>query len=469
MHHKTRLALLVVLPTLFAGKCSQQIDSGDPYCPPSAYAGEDVSTVLGSTVDVDATQTLEVDGVLLYSGYAEGCRQDIAHTYEWSFLSLPVDSLIDESALTDNNSATASVSSFSPDVVGTFVLSLQVCDEIGEEPCSASDVVTISVSSDDALPIAEAGPAQTVATGERADLDGRDSYDPDGDDLEYSWALGSTPDCSSMTSTDIYNKDTATPTLVCDCDGVFVASLAVSDGLHWSVPDHVRITCTSGNSGPLADAGETEALSPCTPGTVELNGFGSYDPDGDPLIFEWSVVSVPTGSLADDTSFSDPSAADTEFSWDIPGDYTFQLQVFDGEFWSAPDVVTLTFRDVSENTPPTANAGEPETAELEATCTTSSYVWTCDMCEGAEFDLDGTLSYDDNGDQLDYFWEPEDPNSGVSIASETSALTELLTPQTAATYGSDTSYNYDLKLTVEDCADDDSDTVRMTVVCTGVN
>ena len=179
---------------------------------------------------------------------------------------------------------------------------------------------------------------------------------------------------------------------------------------------------------------------------------------------------MPTSSVADESSFSDPSLANPEFTWDVPGDYVFQLQVSDGEFWSAPDVVTLTFRDVSENDAPTANAGEPETAELEATCTTSSYVWTCDMCEGAEFDLDGTLSYDDNGDRLDYFWEPADSGSaGVVIASATSSVTEMVTPQTAATYGSDTNYEYDLKLTVEDCADDDSDTVRMTVVCTGVN
>ncbi len=470
MHHTTSASLFVVLPLFFIA-CGDKEDTGDPYCPPSAYAGVDQSLLLGATTDLDATQTAELDdGTVLASGYPSGCNQDVDHTFHWKFMSLPVESLLDESALTDNNSQTASVSSFTPDAIGTYVLSLVVCDDIGDEPCSAADVVAVTVSSDDAIPVAEAGDAQTVDVGDRADLDGTESYDPDGSDLEYSWALGSTPSCSELGGDDLYNASTATPSLICDCEGIYVVSLAVNDGMHWSEPDHVKVTCNSGNSAPVADAGDTEALSPCTDFTIELNGFGSYDPDGDELTFQWNVVTVPNGSLADDSSFSDTTVPNPEFTWDVPGDYTFELQVFDGEFWSAPDVVTLTFVDISENQKPTANAGEPETAEVESECTSTSYVWSCDACNAVEFDLDGTASYDDDGDTLTYLWEAANSeSSAVSIASPTTALATALTPEVEATYGTGQTTAFDLKLTVADCADNDTDTVKFSVTCTGVN
>ena len=242
-------------------------------------------------------------------------------------------------------------------------------------------------------------------------------------------------------------------------------SLAVTDGLHWSEPDHVKVTCSSGNTAPLADAGDSADLAPCTDFTFELNGFGSYDPDGDILEFQWSVVSVPTGSLADDGNFNDPTIADPDFTWDVPGDYTFQLQVGDGEYWSAPDVVTFKLSDVSENAAPTANAGEPDSAEVEVDCTSASYVWTCGQCDPVEFDVDGTQSYDDDGDALTYSWAAD---AGVTIYSPQAALSEVETPLVDGTYSTGASHQFDIELTVADCATTDSDIVSLTVNCVGI-
>ena len=476
MHHKTSLIpSIALLPVVFALACgSKDEDTANPYCAPAAHAGEDQSVTLGATVDLDATQVVDNDdGTTLYSGYAtkeaDGgpCDQRIDHAFLWSFMSVPVDSAIDSGGLTDNDSATASVSSFTPDVPGTYVLSLEVCDEVDpDNPCSPPSIVAIDVSTTDAIPVAEAGEAVMVDTGERADLDGSESYDPDGEELEFAWSLGSTPSCSELTSEDLYNATTATPTLICDCEGIYVVSLAVSDGQHWSDPDHVKVTCNSGNQAPLADAGDSMALAPCTDFTFELNGFGSYDPDGDELQYQWSLVSVPAGSLADDGNFNDPTLGAPEFSWDVPGEYTFQLQVGDGEYWSAPDVVTYTLSDISENTAPTANAGEPDSAEVEADCTSASYVWTCGQCDPVDFDVDGTLSYDEDGDPLSYEWTSDD---GASILSPEAALTEVVTPPVDGTFSTGQVHTFDIDLTVADCATTSTDTVTLTVNCVGVS
>src|SRR6185369_15644127 len=65
-------------------------------------------------------------------------------------------------------------------------------------------------------------------------------------------------------------------------------------------------TVRTGNAAPVADAGPNQAL----PGsaTVTLNGSGSYDPDGDPLTYQWAQESGPAVTL------SAPAAAATTFA-----------------------------------------------------------------------------------------------------------------------------------------------------------
>ena len=465
----SKLPLIAVLglPLVFAAACTKDDeDTGDPYCPPEAYAGPDQSVALGATAELDSQQETELDdGTKLGpSGYPAGCADDkFELTYVWEFQSVPVDSAIDEAALTDNNSAEAVASSFVPDVSGTYVLSLVVSDDL---ETSTPSIVVIDVSPGDAAPVADAGPDHDAAVEERVTLDGSGSSDPEGAELEFNWALSAAPDCSSLESDDIFNQGTETPSFICDCAGIFVISLAVSDGAQWSDPDYANVTCAEGDQAPIADAGDSANAAPCDGDTIELNGFGSWDPEGETLTYAWSVVTVPADSVASDADFDDASSASPRFTWDVEGEYTFQLQVFDGEQWSAPDVVTVVTQGLDANQPPVANAGASDSVSTTTDCERLSYSsWDCEDCPSFGFDLDASGSWDPDGDDLKYEWS--ESTGETTIESPYTAATEVETPPVAGEYNADTTYDWEFEVTVADCADADTDSVTISVTCTG--
>jgi OmpA family/PKD domain len=75
-----------------------------------------------------------------------------------------------------------------------------------------------------------------------------------------------------------------------------------------------------GNSPPVANAGPDQTVSG---GTVTLDGSASYDPDHDPITYQWSQVSGPTVTLAT------PTAATTTFTAVAGQTYVFRLSVTD--------------------------------------------------------------------------------------------------------------------------------------------
>lgn len=99
--------------------------------------------------------------------------------------------------------------------------------------------------------------------------------------------------------------------------------------------------CDSGGSNPPPETNEaptanaTASVTMVEAGeTVQLDGTGSSDPDGDALTYSWSLDG-PDGSTA---ALSDGSTADPTFVADVEGEYVATLSVSDGQADDADEV-----------------------------------------------------------------------------------------------------------------------------------
>jgi hypothetical protein len=324
--------------------------------PPVANAGPAQSVNVGATVMLDGTASSDPDGGLL--------------TYSWTFLTRPAGST---ASLTN---PTTVHPTFVADASGSYTLQLVVNDGTAN---SAPATVTIAAAPAQNLPpTANAGAAQTVTVGQTVTLSGSGSSDPDGNPLTYSWSLVSRPAGSAATLT---GATTVGPTFVADAAGQFVVQLVVNDGTANSAPATVTITTASAaNRPPTANAGPAQTVN--VGATVTLSGSGSSDPDGNPLTYAWSFVSVPAGSAA---TLTGATTVGPTFVADAAGQFVVQLVVNDGTVSSAPTTVVIGAAVV--NQPPTANAGPAQTVAVGATVT-----------------LDGSGSSDPNGNPLTYSW-----------------------------------------------------------------
>lgn len=187
---------------------------------PIADAGPDQEVGVTDVVDLDGSNSFDEDGDVL--------------SFSWEFVSLPT-----TSGTSLINSSTDGPS-FWADTEGSFVIELTVDD--GRE--SATDTVQIDVIAPNDVPVAYAGPDQTVTVGDTVQLTGSGSYDPDGDTLTYSWRFVSSPTTTSLSST-----TTEAPRFTASAAGTYTVELVVSDGTNTSAPDQVRIVAQSADDG----------------------------------------------------------------------------------------------------------------------------------------------------------------------------------------------------------------------------
>ncbi len=451
---RTPQPLLLIFSAAFFG-CTEESkveDTGIPCEPPVAIAGSDLSLSVGEPAVLDGSAST------FCARWGAETR-----TFDWTFETLPPDSALDTSALSDNRTSTAVTPHFVPDVPGDYTLALVVSDNAGD---SAPDYIVVRVGIGDQAPIASCGGNLTGELGETFTFDGTGSNDPEGARLAYSWALASKPTCSGLDSSNIYNSGGPEPTLVPDCDGVYTVSLVVSDGYQYSEPAICYAEVATDDRTPIADAGDNTDFGVCADNPFQLDAWGSYDLDGDALTYQWSVVRVPSGSTVDERSFDSLTVADPKVTWDVPGTYMFQLQVFDGLEWSAPDIVVFTVDGDAVNNAPVANAGENVTVSKEVDCESTSYTWTCAPCRAVEIELDASASFDPDGDDLSFTWS--EPTGSVTFGNRYSPLTDLQIPETPAEYDVDNTVVYDVEVEVADCATSATDSMMVTYTCSGV-
>lgn len=285
--------------------------------PPIADAGPDQSVFVNDTVVLDGSGSSDRDGDRL--------------TYSWRILSQP-----SESAAVLVN-ATSVRPSFEVDWPGTYEIELIVND--GEFD-SAPDRAQISTLN--SPPVADPGSDRTAFVGDTVTLDGSASHDVDGFPLTYRWDLIQAPSASTAA---LAAAEGVTTSLTIDRAGQYQVRLLVNDGFFDSAPAVVTISTV--NSRPVADAGPDQSVSVGT--TVQFDGTGSFDVDGDPLTYAWSVNAAPDGSTADIVG---PTEVRPSIAPDVAGDYVIQLIVFDGELFSLPATLRLEVTAAPANADP---------------------------------------------------------------------------------------------------------------------
>ena len=166
---------------------------------------------------------------------------------------------------------------------------------------------------------------------------------------------------------------------------------------------------------PVANAGINKTVSEGA--SVQLDGSGSYDEDGNPLTYLWTA---PAGITLDDNTLQKPSFTAPEVN--VNTIYNFTLVVNDGTDNSDPATVKITVLQINKR--PVANAG-PE----------KSYN------EGSSVSLDGSLSSDPDGDVISYKWTSLD---GIILFDALGVSPSFNAPQVNA------DKNYRFKLEVAD-------------------
>ncbi len=280
---------------------------------------------------------------------------------------------------------------------------------------------------DNLPPIARAGADQIVERGVIVTLDGTSSSDPEGSPLTYAWWLTQAPADSLALLDDPTSPVTE---FLPDRAGTYFFGLRVSDGEHASELDLVRVTLV--DSEPVAAAGNDRIG--WFGDNVYLDGYGSTDPDGQPLTFLWTMLERPAGATAD---FVDPTSSFTSFHPDAPGIWRAQLVVTANGLTSAPDEVMITI----ENAPPDADAGDDG-----------------DGVVGVPVMLDGTGSSDLS--PVTFAWAVTGAPTGAAPA-----LADA--DQNRPTFTTDLAGLYTITLTVSDGFASDSDDVRILVAEVG--
>lgn len=144
---------------------------------------------------------------------------------------------------------------------------------------------------------------------------------------------------------------------------------------------------------------------------MALDGTGSHDADGDPLAYEWTLLSKPADSTAE---LDNPLSAQPRFVVDKPGTYTIQLIINDGTVDSDPDTVEIN----TENSKPVADVGPDQQAEV-----------------GQQVQLDGSGSSDVDDDPLTFGWSfVAVPDGSFAVLSDPTIVNPTFIPDVAGDY-----------------------------------
>ena len=198
--------------------------------------------------------------------------------------------------------------------------------------------VLLNATGDGMPPIADAGPDQAVRAADLVQLNGSGSYDETtpSSALIYQWQFISFP---GTTQPILTGANTATANFPALELGQYELQLVVTDEAgNVSAPDSVLISNL--NEAPTAIAGQDIVVQVLA--TVQLDGSGSFDPEGDPLTYQWQIISAPVGSAA---TLTNAALVTPQFIPNIIGEFVIALTVSDPIGEGSTDSVSITVVD----------------------------------------------------------------------------------------------------------------------------
>jgi len=378
---------------------------------PIANVGIDTSVSENSTISLDGSASSDPDGIVT--------------NYNWTQIAGP--------EVTLNNSATATPSFATPSVIDdtVFTFALVVTDDGGDNSIPAT--LNILVQNVNQLPIAHAGSDIRSNENSSVQLDGGESFDPDGQINGFSWRQ------TGGDSVTLIGANTVTPSFIApevSSSSTFTFDLVVTDNDGASSdPATVSVTVLNINQLPVAHAGGDIAVNENV--TVNLNGNGSSDLDGTIINYSWTqtsgdIVSL-SGANTSTPSFNSPSVnEDTTL--------TFDLVVTDNDGASS-DPATVSVTVLNINQLPVAHAGGDIIVN-----------------ENVTVSLNGNGSSDLDGSITKYSWT-QSSGDIVSLSGANTSIPSFNAPSV----NEDTTLTFDLVVTDNDGASSSPATMKVTV------
>ena len=179
------------------------------------------------------------------------------------------------------------------------------------------------------------------------------SYDPDGDTLDFNWFFTTTPPISQVTDADLVGGTSMEAAFIPDSEGYWALALQVEDGSAASSPVTVGFTVaavehnnapvaafTDGNISDLTAASCTPSsggcsCTPCNP-TYTIDATASSDPDGEALWYDFSASKLSGDGAPPSIVDNGDGTAELSFSMGVAcapdtsnGFYEVEVQVHD--------------------------------------------------------------------------------------------------------------------------------------------